>query len=310
MPSSRTVVQFEPDHVEAAASVLERRHRRHRASAPHLPDVASYVDQVTTALKDASGAVGLEGDEVVGYLLGAPGEDDVGPHVWSHLAGHAADDPLLVQDLYAVAAARWVEEGARRHFVFVPSIEELVTPWFRLSFGASAAMAARPTANVPDWSAPGVEVRRVERRDFPAVARLERLLFTGMLESPSFSGFHVDAEAAFEAEWQKMEGDGRYEAFLAEVDGEVVGQLFLYRRPEGDLRVPARSIDLASATTRPSARCRGVATALTWTAIAWARDHDVDTIITDWRMTNLAAARFWPARGFKESYLRLYRSIP
>lgn len=309
MPS-RTIVEFAPEHVAGAADVLERRHRRHRAASPHLPDVVSYVDQVQAALEAASGAACLEGDEVVGYLLGAHKVDDVGPHVWSHLAGHAVDDPLLVQDLYAVAAARWVDEGVRRHFVFVPSIDELVSPWFRLSFGASAAMAARSSSGVPPWSAPGVEVRRVERRDFPIVARLERLLFAGLLESPSFSGIEVDDADAFEAEWRETEGDGRYEAFLAEVDGEVVGQLFLYRRPEGDLRVPPRSIDLASATTSPTFRRRGVATALTWTAVAWAHEHDVDTVITDWRMTNLTASRFWPSRGFRETFVRLYRSIP
>jgi hypothetical protein len=27
-------------------------------------------------------------------------------------------------------------------------------------------------------------------------------------------------------------------------------------------------------------------------------------------MTNLLASRFWPARGFRPTFLRLYRSIP
>jgi hypothetical protein len=31
---------------------------------------------------------------------------------------------------------------------------------------------------------------------------------------------------------------------------------------------------------------------------------------TDWRMSNLAASRFWPRRGFRETHLRLYRSLP
>jgi len=41
-----------------------------------------------------------------------------------------------------------------------------------------------------------------------------------------------------------------------------------------------------------------------------ARDHGYETVITDWRMTNLQAARFWPRRGFREAFLRMYRSIP
>jgi hypothetical protein len=33
-------------------------------------------------------------------------------------------------------------------------------------------------------------------------------------------------------------------------------------------------------------------------------------MVTDWRVTNLLASRFWPHRGFRPSVLRLYRSIP
>src|SRR5207247_2520866 len=33
-------------------------------------------------------------------------------------------------------------------------------------------------------------------------------------------------------------------------------------------------------------------------------------MVTDWRVTNLLASRFWPNRGLRSSVLRLYRSIP
>ena len=42
----------------------------------------------------------------------------------------------------------------------------------------------------------------------------------------------------------------------------------------------------------------------------WAHDRGFPTMVTDWRMTNLFASRFWPKRGFRETFLRLYRSIP
>jgi hypothetical protein len=40
------------------------------------------------------------------------------------------------------------------------------------------------------------------------------------------------------------------------------------------------------------------------------RERNYDTIVTDWRVTNLLASRSWPKRGFRVSFLRLYRSIP
>jgi hypothetical protein len=33
-------------------------------------------------------------------------------------------------------------------------------------------------------------------------------------------------------------------------------------------------------------------------------------MVTDWRVTNLLSSRFWPARGFRTTFLRLYRHIP
>jgi len=30
--------------------------------------------------------------------------------------------------------------------------------------------------------------------------------------------------------------------------------------------------------------------------------------VTNWRVTNLLASRFWPARGFRPSYVRLHRA--
>ena len=49
---------------------------------------------------------------------------------------------------------------------------------------------------------------------------------------------------------------------------------------------------------------------IVWDFVRFARDNGIPTMITDWRMTNLLASRFWPRRGFRETFLRLYRSIP
>jgi len=60
----------------------------------------------------------------------------------------------------------------------------------------------------------------------------------------------------------------------------------------------------------PEARGRGVGTALTNAGFAWAHEAGYRTMVTDWRVTNLLSSRFWPTRGFRTSFLRLYRSIP
>ena len=73
---------------------------------------------------------------------------------------------------------------------------------------------------------------------------------------------------------------------------------------------PGGAALLGWAATRPDVRGSGAGLALTEAAFAWARERGYETMVTDWRVTNLLASRFWPARGFRESFLRLYRRIP
>jgi ribosomal protein S18 acetylase RimI-like enzyme len=247
----------------------------------------------------------------VGYPLGQRRDDQIGPLIWSHVAGHAVREPEVARDLYCLAAEGWVADGVSRHFVFVPALRDLVEPWFRLSFGASAALAARETARepVPDN---GIVIRDSTVADLEAAAGYERLLWEHLGAPPSFSGLTAPSDDEIIDDWRETWDKERetFTHFVAERDGRTVGHLLLYRRPEGDIRVPPRSIDLANAATDPDARGAGAGLALTAHALTWAFEHGFETMITDWRMTNLAASRFWPRRGFRETFLRLYRSIP
>jgi len=304
-----TIVPLGDDHLEGATRLLAERHARHRAAEPLLPAEVDFAAELEKERDELGGVVALEGDEVVGYLLGSRREDHVGPHVWSYIAGHAVRQPELTRDLYAAAAARWVDAGLTRHFVYVPSIAELVDPWFRLSFGASAALAAQETSPRPQVDA-GVAVRESTPEDAGAAAELERAMTTSMVPAPSFSWQEPDDAADLAAEWaDTWDQPDTYRHFVAERDGEIVGHILLYRRP-ADLRVPADSIDLAQASTRPEQRGSGVGVALTHHVLTWAHERGYPTMITDWRMTNLLASRFWPRRGFRTTFLRVYRSIP
>ena len=193
------IVPFADEHMDDAVRLLAERHSRHRELEALLPADTDLREQVERERGELAGMVAVEAGEVVGYLLGTRREDQIGPHVWSYIAGHAVRNPELVRDLYAAAAEAWVDVGLTRHFV--------------------------------------------------------------------------------------------------------------YRRPP-DLRVPVDSIDLADASTSPVERGSGVGLALTHHVLGWAHERGYATTTIDWRMTNLLASRFWPRRGFRETFLRLYRSIP
>jgi ribosomal protein S18 acetylase RimI-like enzyme len=305
---------FTDDDVAGAAALLAERHARHRAAEPLLPEVADFRAQVERDWRrdDASGAVALRDGSVVGYVIGRVEKYGNAGANWIlvDLAGHAVAEPELVRDLYAAAAEMWVAAGITRHGVFVPSSDTaLVDAWFRLAFGAQAALAVRETSPGPSVEAP-VEIRAGVPADLDSAAGFDRLLYEHQLGPPSFSGSTLPTDEFFRDDWSDTWDDPQFVHFVAERAGRVVGHVLLYERPPGDLRVPERSIDLAHAATNPDVRGSGIGLALTAHVLRWAHANGYRAMTTDWRMVNLLSSRFWPRRGFRPTFLRLYRSIP
>jgi GNAT superfamily N-acetyltransferase len=307
---------FSDTDVEAAAGLLAERHRAHRDAEPLLPDVDDFRPHIEEAL-DATGASGwlaLRDGRPVGYLIGAPRDNEVwGPNVWVELGGHAAGEAEVVRDLYAVAAEHWVADRRTSHYVLVPATDErLVDAWFRLGLGAQHAMGIREVPdNVP--SSPGPFTVRDGRPD-DVGAGLGRALNDHQVLSPVFSQAADFTDEETEAEWQKELDDERAGNLVAVLDGRPVSVVQLapveYSGTHTGLARPPKACILGYAATLPEARGTGAGIALANAAFAWAREHGYEKIVVDWRETNLLASRFWPSRGFRRTFQRLYRSIP
>ena len=95
---------------------------------------------------------------------------------------------------------------------------------------------------------------------------------------------------------------------MAEQRGRIVGFVALYDQPAGLFR-PEGSIHLAVMATLPEVRGQGIGVALVHQALREAKAAGRDVVDVDWRMANLQASRFWPARGFRPAFHRLYRVL-
>ena len=310
---------FSEDHIDGAASLLEERHTYHRAVEPGLPanvDCRAEIEALWNA-KERSGAVAIREGELVGYLLGAHREDETwGSNMWVEYAGHAVREPELVRDLYGAAAEEWVARGRHAHYALVPATDpELVDAWFRLSFGAQHATAIQETPESTSRSPAGVEVRPAVTDDVEAAMALDLELPRHQARSPVFSRIAPSAVTDEDREQFLVEiDDPEVGLFLAEIDGKAVGELLMVPAQRSSMHVglarPERAAFLGFAATLPEARGSGAGLALTNAGLAWAREQGYPVTVVDWRETNLLASRFWPARGFRRTFLRLYRSIP
>lgn len=310
---------FSDEFVGAAGELLAARHRAHRASEPLLPEryedpVAAQAEvEALLASEDVSGSVALRDGRAVGYLLAAPRPNPIwGDHVWVELAGHAVEQAEDLRDLYGAAAAGWVEAGRVRHYALVPAHDpELLRAWARVGFGQQHAHGVR---EVPETAWPE-GVRRAEERDVDALVALAPLLGDHQSLAPTFAG-GLPAEDPEELRAEIVEDLGKPEIgdLVAERDGRIVGAFQLVPAELSSVHAgvarPEGAALLGWAATDPEVRGSGAGVALTDGAFAWARERGHETMVTDWRVTNLLSSRFWPGRGFRETFLRLYRHIP
>ena len=204
-----SVRPFVPSDLDAAARLLAERHRRHRLAEllldPAYEDPAATRPEIEALLRGekAAGWVALRGGAVAGYLIGIAKTDLTwGANVWVEAAGHAAEDPALVRDLYAVAAGAWVTEGRPNHHVVVPATDAgLVDAWFTLDFGQqhlhAVIEAPPPSFGVVPRSELIIRTPTID--DLAPLIELERVLPTHLTGSPVFSRLAIDSDDEIEA---------------------------------------------------------------------------------------------------------------
>ena len=284
---------------DEAARLLRERHERHRAAEPLLPEVDDFAAHVPE-----HGLVATRSGTTVAFLAG----DVDGDTARVGFAGCAASEPEALRDLFAVLADEW---DVARFAVAAPAHDAaLIDVWFRLAFGCQFVWAVRETEPAEPVEFGGT-IRPSTPDDLEDVAQFDEILWTLQARSPSFSGRKVPGRGAFREEWSTL-WDERdvHTHFVAEREGRVVGHVLLYRRPAGDLRVPSENVDLGHVATLHAVRGSGVGLALTAFALRWAHEQGFRSLTTDWRSVNLLSSRFWPRRGFRPQYLRLYRAVP
>jgi GNAT superfamily N-acetyltransferase len=283
---------------DEAAGLLRERYVRQRAAEPLLPEVEDFEPHLP-----AEGLVATRGGAAVAYLAGAVENDTA----WVRFGGCAATEPEALRDLFAELAAGW---EVQRYQVAVPAADEALRDvFFRLAFGCQAVWAIREAEQAEPVDFEGT-IRRATAADAEAAVDVIAVLYEHQAATPSFSGWATPSREERLREAAECLADDTYVEIVAERDGQIVGWLSLYRRPEGDLRVPPGNIDLTFAATVEDVRGSGVGLALNRYALAWAVEHGCRSVTVDWRMVNLLSSRFWPRRGFRPQYLRLYRAVP
>jgi ribosomal protein S18 acetylase RimI-like enzyme len=317
------LVPFSDGHLEDAARLLAARHARQREVEPLLserfeaPAAAREELEAVWRTEGASGAAAFRNGFLVGYLLGSARDVDTwGRNVWIEPAGHAVEVAEDVRDLYAAAAGRWFEEDRRRHYALVPATSaELVEAWFRLGFGQQQAhglreVPAQVEVRIPDR----VDIREPREDDIEALLAVDMALPTHQRGPPVFSTRPLPTADQLRQEWRSTLAGDEETVLIGCLDGWPVACWAIsdgrFSSDHRGLARPDSACYLGFASTLPEARRSGIGVALTDAVLAAASEQGYAAMVTDWRVTNLLASRFWPKRSFRTAFVRLYRSIP
>jgi predicted N-acetyltransferase YhbS len=157
-------------------------------------------------------------------------------------------------------------------------------------------------------------VREATEDDVEALVAIGPVLSRHHRESPIFSRLVEQDPDEIRAEILDDFAHDGVVNLVYEREGRIVGNFAVTPGEISDthsgLARPPGAALLAFAVTDPELHGSGAGLALTDASFAWARAQGYETMVTDWRVTNLLASRFWPRRGFRTTFLRLHRSIP
>jgi ribosomal protein S18 acetylase RimI-like enzyme len=243
-----------------------------------------------------NGAEARRDGVVVASLRGELRDDERrGRQAWISADGDAA----AFAELYALAAAPWVAAGHRAHQVMVDvNDREAIDAWFALCFGREqvhAERAVREPVELPR----AVAVRPGSIDDAVAFGDVIGPHLAG---PPVWSTPPRWRDDELRDAWAETLAEPGAIYLVAEVEGERAAYSLL-QRGEDD------AMTLAVFATVPALRGRGVGHALFEAVMGQAHAARFRRLVTDWRSTNVLAARFWIGRGFVPTRYRLHRLV-
>lgn len=140
-------------------------------------------------------------------------------------------------------------------------------------------MTGKSPDGSPDAQEENARLRAATSADAPGLARM-RYAFRASMGSP------IESEAVFVercTRWmeRRLAGDTQWRCWLAEMDGEMVGQLWLHVIEK--IPNPVEELECHAYVTNvfvsPEVRSQGIGGRLIQTALDWCRDEQVDSVI-------------------------------
>lgn len=308
------------DDIPGMVALLIDRQNLESKVFPLLRNSCLNTKYITDSLEELftnSKVIGIgafDNGKLVGYIMGEIKIDNRrGRYVWVLYEGIAIrldQSSELIRNLYAKVAILWLEQGCFMHYTIIPLGNQVYYEAFlKLSFfiqqvhGVMNMEEYKPFENVSD-----AEIRVANKMDSETMGNMSTIIQSYQNSSPSFAPALPEVVTDIRNGYKCAVEDNDAMIFIAEKELKGLGfQAYWPITP--DLMVPDNGVELSIAGTYYSQMGNGVGKKLMNEGHRIMKEKGYNSIIADWRITNLTSSTFWPKCGFKPIAYRMARYI-
>ena len=318
------ILPFASEMIPDAGSLLAQRHQCNREILALLParfedpKVGAKAVETLWSEKYKGGYAAFRDGRMIAYLIGQTSTNPWGRAGYVYLPGYAVaedENPVVVQDLYALLGNDWVKRGCFDHYLYISAADETVIDvFFNIGFGKERvdALLDFRTMEIPEVEPPaGLTIRKAGTGDNDDLGSLSNVIFRALAKPPYWHPtVPEDWDDLYEG-WSELADDREWTIWLALDTDEALGTVGFHPEQEADTQMLAspRTVYLSVAATKPQARGRGISTVLSWYGLAQAKQDGYEICYTNWISSNLLASRFWPRFGFQDGAYRLAKKV-
>jgi len=317
------IIPFKKEYIQRAADLLVVQSKYLIEQFPLLPKRITELEAsqsfLNTLLKkpDAHGVVAVDGDQITGFMLGTYDKNIFfGRYVWVPFGGFALrdmNDTDLLRKLYAAAGDQWVQDNVLNHYIVCPDVANWQQAFFSLTFGQEQACAVAPARQLKKSPEPlhGIVLREIQPHDADQMHTKAHWISEHLNQAPVWEPVPDEHLKKARPIYAEMASDPTSTTWVALDGNQIVSYACIYGVAVGDdqlLGIP-KAAHFGAAATDPKYRRKGIGRALFTHLLNIARQQGYEIILTDWRTTNLTAARYWLTFGFVPFAYRLLRRV-
>ncbi len=294
-----------------ASSIAQRVAARLAGDASVEPLVSRYFSRqdFEQALAHSTSPVWVDDSHgrLRGHLYGATLDDAVnGRQTWTGPDGYSYEFENVLDNLCEWAYRAWRDDGSIAHLVWALAGNG-TQDWVERGYAMVSVRGSLALEGPFEHTWPeGYHLRRGDPSDLGTA-----LAFDALIDEAQ--GVALDSLSEFQREQNESDlaellGDPESHYHLVEVNGRPAAQCVTFPLP------PLRgshddTIYLGSLAVDPSQRRRGLASTLVRAVLNDAVADGFRFAEVRWHIDNEGATSFWPAQGFRPTYVQLRRSL-